>query len=322
MITALVLLGQVLELRARGETGAAIRKLLGLAPKTARRVGDDGARSGRAARSRPRRRPTARAAGREGPGRRRGDRGLERDRRVDGHRASRSRSRSGPATGSSARTVNGAGSFVMRAERVGAETLLARIVALVAEAQRSRAPIQRLADAVAGWFVLVVIAVAVADFAVWAAGRTRAAPRLRAGQRGRGADHRLSVRARARHADVDHGGDRAGRAKRACSSATPRRSSGCAKVDTLVVDKTGTLTEGRPKLVAVVPAEGFGADEIAARSPRRWSAAASIRSPRRSSPAPASAASRSRPPTGSSRSPAGRSRAAWADGASRSATGG
>ena len=133
------------------------------------------------------------------------------------------------------------------------ETLLARIVALVAEAQRSRAPIQRLADRVSAWFVPAVLAVAALAFVALGALRARAAPRARADQRRLGADHRLPVRARPGDADVDHGRDGARRVARACCSATPRRSSGCARVDTLVVDKTGTLTEGRPELARVIP---------------------------------------------------------------------
>ena len=142
----------------------------------------------------------------------------------------------------------------MRAEKVGRDTMLAQIVQMVAEAQRSRAPIQRLADQVSGWFVPAVIV------------RRRRSPlspgriwgpeprlRLRPGRRRRRADHRLPLRARPGDADVDHGRRR------------PRRQAGVLiknaealermeKVDTLVVDKTGTLTEGKPAVTAVVPA--------------------------------------------------------------------
>ena len=147
-------------------------------------------------------------------------------------------------------TLNLSGGFVMRAEKVGRDTLLARIVEMVARAQRSRAPIQRLADQVAGWFVPAVIAVAVVAFAAWATVRSRAALQLRPCRRGHGAHHRLSLRARACDADVDHG--RRG----------PRRAAGILirdadalerleTIDTLVIDKTGTLTEGKPKVVGV-----------------------------------------------------------------------
>ncbi len=113
-------------------------------------------------------------------------------------------------------TVNGTGGLVMRAERVGSDTMLARIVRLVAEAQRSRAPIQRLADVVSAYFVPGVIAVAAVTFAAWAAARPRAEAGLRAGQRGGRADHRLPVRAGAGHADVDHGRHRPRAPRRAC----------------------------------------------------------------------------------------------------------
>ena len=111
-------------------------------------------------------------------------------------------------------TINRSGSFVMRAEKVGRDTLLSRIVQMVAQAQRSRAPIQRLADQVAGWFVPAVIAVAVVAFAAWAIVRARAAPGVRSGRRGQRADHRLSLRARPCDADVDHGRRRPRRAGR------------------------------------------------------------------------------------------------------------
>ena len=113
-------------------------------------------------------------------------------------------------------TVNGTGALVMRADKVGADTMLARIVAMVAEAQRSRAPIQRLADTVAGWFVPAVIAVAVLAFVAWADLGPRAAPGLRADRRRVRADHRLPLRAGPGHADVDHGRHRQGRARPAC----------------------------------------------------------------------------------------------------------
>ena len=121
-------------------------------------------------------------------------------------------------------TLNQSGSFIMRAEKVGRDTLLSQIVQMVAEAQRSRAPIQRLADQVAGWFVPAVIAVAIVAFAVWACVRARAAACLRPGRRRERADHRLSLRARARHADVDHGRRRPRRAGRRADQ--ERRSAG------------------------------------------------------------------------------------------------
>ena len=180
VITVLVLLGQVLELRAREQTSGAIRALLDLAPKTARRLARRRHRRGRAARADRSRRPAARAARREGPGRRRGARGPARRRRIDGHRRVHAGDKEAGAQGRSAARSTRPARFVMRAEKVGADTLLARIVQMVAEAQRSRAPIQRLADQVSGWFVPAVIAVALRRLRRLGAGRARAAPRLRA----------------------------------------------------------------------------------------------------------------------------------------------
>ncbi len=150
----------------------------------------------------------------------------------------------------------------MRAEKVGSETMLAQIVQMVAAAQRSRAPMQRLADVVAGWFVLAVIGVAALTFFVWGMLRARAALGLRTDQRGGGADHRLPVCAGAGHADVDHGRHRHGPPRAACCSATPRRSRTCARIDTLIVDKTGTLTEGKPAFDRVVAANGWNDEDV------------------------------------------------------------
>ncbi len=161
-------------------------------------------RRGRLARRHRGRRPAAGAARREGAGRRRG---------VEG----RSSLDESMVTGESmpvtkemgakviAGTLNATGSFVMRAEKVGRDTMLSRIVQMVAAAQRSRAPIQRLADQVSGWFVPAVIAIAILAFAAWAAVRAAAALALWPGRGRHRADHRLPMRAWARHADVDHG---------------------------------------------------------------------------------------------------------------------
>ena len=162
-----------------------------------------------------RRRPPARASGREDSGRR----------RACSRAAARSTNRWSPAnpmpvdkeperTRSSAARSTARAASSCAPTKSARDTLLARIVQMVAEAQRSRAPIQRLADTVAGWFVPAVIAVARRAFAAWALVGPRAALRLRAGRRGRGADHRLPVRARAGHADVDHGRRRPRRAAR------------------------------------------------------------------------------------------------------------
>ena len=158
VITVLVLLGQVLELRAREKTSGAIKALLGLAPKTAVKVKADGGGRDGAGRRHPGRRPAARAARREGAGRRRTHRGQGQRRRVDGDRRAHAGGQGRRARKVTAGTLNQTGGFVMRAEKVGADTLLSQIVHMVAAAQRSRAPIQRMADQVAGWFVPVVIA--------------------------------------------------------------------------------------------------------------------------------------------------------------------
>ena len=167
VITTLVLVGQVLELRARGATGRALRALLGLAPKTARRVRDDGTevdvpleqvRVGDRLRVRPGEKVPVDGAVTDGESH--VDESM-----VSGESMPVAKRPGDPVVGG---TVNGGGTFVMRAERVGSETLVAQIVRLVSEAQRSRAPIQRLADRVSAWFVPLVVAIAVATFAGWA----------------------------------------------------------------------------------------------------------------------------------------------------------
>ena len=268
VITVLVLLGQVLELRARERTGGAIRALLDLAPKTARRIRADGTDEdipleAVAVGDRLRVRP--------------GDKVPIDGEIVEG----RSAIDESMVTGESmpvAKTVgerviggtaNQSGSCVMRADRVGRDTVLAQIVQMVAEAQRSRAPIQRLADQVLGLFVPLVIAVAALAFVAWStfgpAPRFTFAPR----RRRLGADHRLPLRAGARDADVDHGRGRP-RPDAGVPSKTPEVLERSEKVDTLVVDKTGTLTEGKPRLIAVRPARGFERTRCCG-SPRAWS---------------------------------------------------
>jgi Cu+-exporting ATPase len=161
------LLGQVLELRARSQTGAAIRKLLGLAPKTARRVSEAGAeedvpleqiRSGDRLRIRPGEKVPVDGVVLEGMSN--VDESM-----ISGEPIPVEKRAGDQVVGA---TVNGTGALLMRAEKVGADTLLARIVTMVAEAQRSRAPIQRLVDVVSSYFVPIVILIAVATFAVWA----------------------------------------------------------------------------------------------------------------------------------------------------------
>jgi len=260
VIVTLVLVGQVLELRARGRTGAAIRALLGLAPKLARRIdpagGDedvplDQVKVGDRLRVRPGEKVPVDGVVDEGGS-------AVDESMISGEPIPVEKRPGDPVIGG---TVNGMGALVMRAERVGQATLLAQIVRLVGEAQRSRAPIQRLADRVAAVFVPVVVAVAVATFAAWAL--VGPPPRLA-------------------HALVNAVAVLIIACPCALGLATPMsimvamgKAAGLGilfknaeaietlrQVDTLVLDKTGTLTEGKPRLVAVVPAPGFGEDEL------------------------------------------------------------
>ena len=253
VITVLVLLGQVLELRARSRTG--------------RDQGADGPGAEDGAPGAGRRRRGGRAARpvavgdrlRVRPGEKVPVDGAVLEGRIRGRRTLVT-GESMPVTKEPGdkrhrRHAQRSGGFVMRAEKVGSDTMLAQIVQMVAEAQRSRAPIQRLADKVSAWFVPAVMRRALVTFAAWCL-RARTEPRLRAGRCGRRPDHRLPLRARPGDADVDHGRRRPRRAGRRAdpnAEALERLE----KVDTLVVDKTGTLTEGKPKVVAVVPAPGF-----------------------------------------------------------------
>jgi Cu+-exporting ATPase len=260
VITVLVLLGQVLELRAREHTSGAIRALLNLAPKTARRLKPDGGEEevlldAIAVGDRLRVHPGEKVPvdGEMIEGRSSLDESL-----VTGESMPVTRE-----TGAKliAGTINRTGGFVMRAERIGSDTLLAQIVQMVAKAQRSRAPIQRLADQVAGWFVPAVIAIALLAFAVWA--MVGPEPRLAYGfiaavsvliiacpcALGLATPMAIMV-------GVGRGAGSGVLIKNA--EALERME----KVDTLVVDKTGTLTEGKPKVVAIVAAAGFREDEI------------------------------------------------------------
>jgi len=257
VIVTLVLLGQVMELRARSRTGAAIRALLGLAPKTARRVHDDG---GEEDVSLERVHPGDRLRVR--PGEKVPVDGVVLDGRsaVDESMVTGESMPVAKATGDKVigATVNGTGSFIMRAERVGSETLLAQIVNMVAQAQRSRAPIQKLADVVSSYFVPIVVTVAVVTAIVWAV---------------------FGPEPRMAHAIVNAVAVLIIACPCALGLATPMSimvasgkgaSSGVLfknaeaievmrKVDTLVVDKTGTLTIGKPKLMTVTSVPG--ADE-------------------------------------------------------------
>ena len=260
VITVLVLLGQVLELRAREATSGAIKALLQLAPKTARRIGDDGHEheveiESLAVGDRLRVRP-----GEKVP--------------VDGvileGRSSLDESlvtgESMPVTKEAgarviAGTLNQSGGFVMRADKVGRDTLLSQIVQMVADAQRSRAPIQRLADQVAGWFVPIVIVVAIAAFAVWAWFGPE--PRMAFGLVAAvsvliiacpcalGLATPMSIMV-----GVGRGAQSGVLIKNAEALERMER------IDTLVVDKTGTLTEGKPKVTGIVAADGYDESDI------------------------------------------------------------
>jgi len=260
VITVLVLLGQVLELRAREKTSGAIKALLGLAPKTAVKVDDQGndetvqvdsIQVGYRLRVRPGEKVPVDGELTEGKG------------NVDESMVTGEPIPVAKAVGSkvTAGTLNQTGGFVMRAEKVGADTLLSQIVHMVAAAQRSRAPIQRMADQVAGWFVPVVILVAVLTFVVWLVWGPSpafsyalitavavliiacpcalglATPMSIMVGVGKGAQHGVLIRDAEALEKME-------------------------KVDTLVVDKTGTLTEGRPKVVHIEPASGFLADDV------------------------------------------------------------
>ncbi|HYL21835.1 MAG TPA: copper-translocating P-type ATPase [Gemmatimonadales bacterium] len=254
VIVTLILLGQVLELRARSHTSAAIKKLLGMAPKSARRIRNDGSEEdvpletvqpGDRLRVRP---------GEKIP--------------VDGLLLDGSSSidesmvtgepipvEKQPGDRVVGATVNGTGSFVMRAEKVGSETLLARIVAMVADAQRSRAPIQKLADVVSGYFVPIVVLIAALTFVVW--GLVGPEPRMAhalinavavliiACPCALGLATPMSIMV------ATGKGATVGVLFRNAEAIEVLR-----KVDTLVVDKTGTLTEGKPRLVTVLPRAG------------------------------------------------------------------
>jgi P-type Cu+ transporter len=259
VITVLVLLGQVLELRAREQTSGAIRALLDLAPKTARRVknGDDEeipldqVAAGDKLRVRPGEKVPV--DGELIEGRSALDESL-----VTGESMPVTKQPGAKVIGG---TINQTGTFVMRAEKVGRDTVLAQIVQMVAAAQRSRAPIQRLADQVSGWFVPAVILVALVAFAAWATFGPE--PRFAFGLVAAvsvliiacpcalGLATPMSIMV-----GVGRGAQAGVLIKNA--EALERMK----KVDTLVVDKTGTLTEGKPKVVAIVPAEGLDQNQV------------------------------------------------------------
>jgi Cu+-exporting ATPase len=259
-ITALVLVGQVLELRARERTGGAIRALLDLAPKTARRVRPDGsdedvALERVAVGDRLRVRPGDKVAidGEILDGRSAIDESM-----VTGESIPVSKTVGDRVVGGS---INQTGAFVMRADRVGRDTVLAQIVEMVAKAQRSRAPIQRLADQVSGWFVPLVVGVAILAFAAWSTFGPE--PRLAYGLVA--AVSVLIIACPCALGLATPMSIMVGVGRGAQSGVLIRNAEALErleKVDTLVVDKTGTLTEGKPRVVAVRPAPGFAADDV------------------------------------------------------------
>jgi Cu+-exporting ATPase len=265
VITVLVLLGQVLELKARAATGTAMKALLGLAPKTARRVADDGSeadvaldevQAGDRLRVRPGEKVPVDGIVLDGAS-------AVDESMITGEPVPVAKEAKSPVTGG---TINGHGSFVMRAEKVGEETLLARIVQMVGKAQRSRAPIQRVADRVAGYFVPAVVICAVATFAVWSwwgpeprlanalvnavavliiacpCALGLATPMAIMVGVGRGAQLGILIR------DAE---------------ALERLE----KINVIAIDKTGTLTEGKPTLTTVSAASGQNESDVL-----RWAA--------------------------------------------------
>jgi len=260
VITVLVLLGQVLELRAREATSGAIRALLDLAPKTARRAKDDGSdeeisldtvQIGDRLRVRPGDKVPVDGVVLEG-------RSALDESMVTGESMPVTKEKDSRVIGG---TINKSGSFVMRADKIGRDTLLSRIVQMVASAQRSRAPIQRLADQVSAWFVPTVIAIALIAFVAWATFGPE--PRFAFGLVAAvsvliiacpcalGLATPMSIMV-----GVGRGAQAGVLIKNA--EALERME----KIDTLVIDKTGTLTEGKPKVVAVKPAPGFDETKV------------------------------------------------------------
>jgi Cu+-exporting ATPase len=260
VITTLVLLGQVLELRARSKTSRAIKALLGLAPKTARLIRDDGTevdvpldrvKPGDRLRVRPGEKIPVDGVVLEGAA-------SVDESMITGEPIPVEKTKGSKVTGG---TVNGTGGFIMRAERVGSDTLLAQIVRMVAEAQRSRAPIQKLADVAAGYFVPAVVVVAVLTFIIWAlfgpeptmayALVNAVAVLIIACPCALGLATPMSIMV--------------GTGRGATAGVLIKNAEALEvleKIDTLVVDKTGTLTEGKPRLISVIPVRGQDENEL------------------------------------------------------------
>jgi Cu+-exporting ATPase len=260
LIVVLVLLGQVLELRARSRTSSAIRNLLGLAPNTARRIEQDGSEKdvpleavheGDRLRVRPGERIPVDGAVLEG-------RSTVDESMVTGEPIPVEKSVGSKVTGG---TVNATGQFVMQAERVGADTLLAQIVRMVSEAQRSRAPIQRLADTVSAWFVPIVVVIAVVTFVVW----SQLGPEPRFAHGLVNAVAVLIIACPCALGLATPMSIMVGTGRGAEAGVLIRNAEALEileKVTTLVVDKTGTLTEGKPRLVTVAPAKGVDEGQL------------------------------------------------------------
>jgi len=260
VITTLVLLGQVLELRARSRTNAAIKMLLGLAPNTARRINEDGREE-----DVPLERVEAGDTLRIRPGEKipvdgtvvEGDSSVD-ESMVTGEPIPVHKQPGDKVIGA---TVNGTGSLVMRAERVGADTLLSQIVNMVAEAQRSRAPIQKLADLVSSYFVPAVVVIAIIAFIVWA----NWGPEPRLAHAIVNAVAVLIIACPCALGLATPISIMVGTGRGAMAGVLIKNAEALEileKVDTLVVDKTGTLTEGKPTLVATKPAEGFDEEQV------------------------------------------------------------
>ena len=262
VIVSLTLLGQVLELKARGRTSAAIKTLLGLAPKTARRLNADGTEEdvplthvhvGDRLRVRPGEKIPVDGVVLEGES-------PVDESMLTGEPIPVGKRADDRLIGA---TLNTSGALVMRAERIGSETMLAQIVGMVALAQRSRAPTQRMADRVAGWFVLAVVGVAIATFVVWGlfgpqpswvyATINALAVLIIACPCALGLATPMSIMVATGRAATQ------GILFRDAAAIESFR-----RIDTLVVDKTGTLTEGKPAFDSVVPAAGHGEDEVLA----------------------------------------------------------
>ncbi|NRP73254.1 Silver exporting P-type ATPase [Ensifer psoraleae] len=260
VITVLVLLGQVLELRAREQTGGAIRALLDLAPKTARRIRSDGKDEdvpleavavGDRLRVRPGEKIPVDGTLMEG-------RSSVDESMITGESMPVTKEAGASLIGG---TMNRTGGFIMEAGKVGSDTMLSQIVRMVADAQRSRAPIQRLADEVSGWFVPLVIAIAVIAFATWMA--IGPEPRFAHGLVAAVAVLIIACPCAlglATPMSIMVGVGRGARLGVLIKNAEALER--FEKVDTLVVDKTGTLTEGKPKVTSVVVAEGFSEAEL------------------------------------------------------------